>query len=189
MSGLALQMRYRLSQIARKHGTPAPVPQRVPRLPDCDGAQILHGYASAPVVDLERIKFRKYALRWLPWQLPELRYRHGSEIVGTVDHLEETARGLAVRVTTAHELAKCAPAFSVAAAVDDYAICDADGPGFHALIKAAWITEISLTDTPACPAACVWERQPRCPEVAYYDLMIRRVGLLQQLVQSMETRT
>jgi hypothetical protein len=74
-SGQAMAIKIRLAHLAKKHRTPPSVRHVEPDLPECDGAMILSGIAASTNIDLERMKFRKYSLSWLPWRLPELRYR------------------------------------------------------------------------------------------------------------------
>jgi hypothetical protein len=156
MTGTALTMQVQLAQLAKRHGIAPPQQQHVePALPECDGPQVLSGYASVPIVDHHRMLFRKHSLSWLDWQMPPLLLRHGAEVIGTVDQLEWTDKGLAVSVTTAHPQAKLCAAFSITATVNAYVLRDVDGPRFFAEVTSAWLESVSLTSSPACPAALV----------------------------------
>ena len=53
---------------------------------------------------------------------------------------------------------------------------------FHAVIKQARLDEISCTDVPANPRCLVTHRYPVSPRVEYFDLMLKRVACVQQLV-------
>ena len=88
---------------------------------------------------------------------------------------------LLIRAEVHHPLARRCGAFSVAAKVNEYEMCDVEGPGFFAVIKSATLTEISLTDTPSNPEAKVMERYRTSPQVELLDLMTRRVTKLIQL--------
>lgn len=177
-------MQYELAELARRFGTPAPQPHHEPPLPDCEGPMVLSGIASDYQVDGQHMRFRKYALSWLPWKLPPLRFRHGPDIVGTVDYLEHTDQGLRVRVTTDHFLAKLCGAFSVAGTIYRYRMEDVDSPNYHAVIEAGWLDEISLTMTPCNARALVYERAPVPPHVEYYRALSERFVRMRQMVQT-----
>jgi hypothetical protein len=72
-TGLALQMKWKLAQLARRHNvdlTPIAQPET---LPECDPRpMIMRGFATVPVIDRQRMRFRKHSLGWFPWRLPEL---------------------------------------------------------------------------------------------------------------------
>jgi hypothetical protein len=189
--GTAITMRAALVTLARRHNVAAP-PQHVePPLPETDDhCCVLSGLASVPVVNLQRMRFRKQSLSWLDWQMPPLHYRHGQTPVGTVDALEWRADGLHVVCTTDHPHAKCCGAFSVTATINSYVLRNVDDPAtYHAEITSAWLEAISLTPTPANPQALVWERRPVDPSLQWHDLMIKRVTRLRQLVGHMQAGT
>ena len=58
--------------------------------------------------------------------------------------------------------------FRLDAPVRHFAIMDADGPDYHALITAALIDEISLTDTPANPNCIVTSRRDVSAQAEFY---------------------
>jgi hypothetical protein len=183
--GLGLKLKLELEELRQRHRLPPPVLSVEDSLPDCDDdLVVLSGYAATFDVDAERMKFRPSALRWSTSSMPDLRWRHGAESIGTVDQIEHTDCGLRVSVTTAHPLAKNAGAFSVCASVRDYVLRNVDSPDFYAEILDASIDEISLTPQPANKHALVMERMPaRHPLHERNMLMLKWVGLMQQLVQ------
>lgn len=181
MTGAGFAMKKELARLARKYGTVTPVPVELELLPECDGEQYLSGYASCPVIDLERTLFALGSLKWSPGQMPPLYHHHVPTPVGTVTKLEWTATGLRTSVLTNDPLAKRAPAFSVCATIHRFVTHDT-GPDYYVEVLDARIDEISVVTRPANPSACVWERMPGCPDLVWYDLMSLRVQVLQKIV-------
>jgi hypothetical protein len=186
--GLALKLRLELDALARKHAIRPPLPPYEPLLPECDDrAVLLSGLASTFDIDSERLKFLPGSLKWS--QLPELRWRHQPGVIGTVETLKETIRGLTITVMTDHHLGKVGPAFSIAATIHSYELRNTDNPdGFHAAITKAHIDEISLTPMPANAHALVFERWPMTAAAENWRLLGRQCELMQTLLSVMRER-
>lgn len=182
-TGLAFKMRKELAELAQRYGTPAPVLQLIPALPECDElSTISSGWASTPAVDFERTRFSLGSLRWDSSALPPLQFRHQDEPVGRIIFLRWTSTGLAISAETSHPQAMVAGGFSITATIKAYSIVP--GANFHAVVTDAWLNSVSLTDRP-CNAECVVEE--RMPGIKiytqWYDLMRRRIEILQQIAQ------
>lgn len=187
--GVALQMRYRLAELAARHRVPLPTGAHTePPLPCCDGPMLLAGYASTFDIDLERTRFAPDSLRWLPWQKPPLFHRHVSGEIGTVDSLSYSDAGLRVMVLTDHPQAKLCGAFSIAATIKSYVLRNANGPDFYAEVLVATLDEISLTSTPANPQALVHERMPASLHGPAYTVLVERIARLRLLLQAQMTK-
>ena len=201
-TGLAMQMQLQLKTLMRKHGiTPKPILVPLSPPPAVDDCAIdITGYASTTDVDLSRQKFRAYAFSNLclylkGYALPKLLYRHDeSQIAGTIESLSYDDRGsLKIRAEVRHAQAARCNAFSVGARFLEYEIVDADNKNFHALIRSAEITEVSLTDAPCDPRALVQSRHRATAMNAYRktqaeqtDLMIRGVRLIQRQIEVLQ---
>jgi hypothetical protein len=182
-AGQALRMKVELARLAARHGVAPSPPVSVPSAPPSAGPQILAGFASTPHVDLERVRFRPFALGWLPWRMPPLCHRHGAAEVGVITELAYTESGaLRICCTVDDDAAKLCNAFSVTATVSDYTLVDTDGPNFYAVVKNGWLDSVSLTPTPANPQALVrFRHRHAAPE--FFTLMQRRVACLQGLLE------
>jgi hypothetical protein len=191
ITGKALRMRLELSRLAVRHQISAPSPVVVPLASPSDEPIVLAGFACTSHIDLERTRFSKHGLGWLPWRLPPLLYRHDSTtIAGTIDELAYTDDGaLWIRCVVTNDAAKRCNAFSVAATIHDYELVDVDSPNFYAVVRNGWLDEISLTSMPANPNALVHSRRKVSPLRTFHDIMIRRVECLTQLVQLIERGT
>lgn len=167
----ALGMRYQLSRLQRAHGVTVH-PVTIQLAQPTDRAQVLSGYAATTTRDLQHQQFGGWAFgavhRYAP---PPLYYKHDQmREVGTIDSLSYDAAGaLLITATVPDPLARRANAFSVGATVVDYELVNADTPNFHALIRNATLDEISLTDTPANPAARVTHRRDVCARTELYE--------------------
>ena len=53
----------------------------------------------------------------------------------------------------------------------------------HARVKMAELLEVSLTDRPSCPGAVVLQRYPVPATDAFFDAMLRRVAIAQQMTK------
>ena len=172
-SGLALQMQYRLGRLADRHGVAPALPSQLALAPPSDRPVIVTGIAAhVGSIDGDRMMFRAFSLAPpLRRPLPPLLYRHDpSQIAGRIEELTRDADGnLRIRATVDHEQGKRAPAFSVAATIHAYEICNADSPNFYALITSAEIVEISLTPSPANSNALVLHRYEQFAGVALHD--------------------
>lgn len=197
--GQALRMRVELARLANRHRALSPEKTGIVQAGSsflsshhsvsdivfpspCHVPAILDGYASTPDIDLERVKFRPYCLGWRPWRLPPLYYRHDtSRVVGEISELYYDNGQLRVRATVTDDNAARCGAFSIAATITDYELRDEDSPNFYAVVRSAWLDEISLTDVPCNPQALVIRRYSVPPSILFYTLMTARVQRLQQL--------
>jgi hypothetical protein len=145
---------------------------------------LLTGYAATFDTDLDRIAFGPhcFTFAWSPNNLPPLCWKH-KDVVGLIERIEITDKGLAVTVKTGHPQARNAGAFSVAVTVHSYKIIDADKPSFHARIVSCTIDEISLTDKPANPRALVDQRWPTSAAAEFWRLLGAKVQILQKMVE------
>jgi hypothetical protein len=182
--GTALRMKCELAELARRFGTPPPVPHVEPPLPNADGPMVLSGLASVPVVDLERVRFRKHSLSWLPWKLPVLQYRHGPT-VGEITSLMWTDDGLAIVCNTDHPLAKLCGAFSITATIHKFELKNTGSPDYYAEAS-GWLESVSLVSQPANPKALVMHRYPQAPHVELYRSLAERIGKVRRMVQQLE---
>jgi hypothetical protein len=94
-----------------------------------------------------------------------------------------------VRCTVTNELARRGNAFSIGATVRDYEIVNADRRDFYGLIKAAELTELSLTDVPANSGCRVLRRNDVCALTQHYDHIKQFVDGLSRAVALMQTTT
>jgi hypothetical protein len=72
MTGLALELRLRLRRLQREHQS-APQPVTVALTAPVDQPQVVEGFAATTDIDLDRVKFRRYAFTWTT---PVLLYKH-----------------------------------------------------------------------------------------------------------------
>jgi hypothetical protein len=159
------------------------VPHVESPLYECEGVQVLSGYATTLEPDLERVRWRdQYALSWWPHRLPVLDHAHGGVPVGRIDDLRWTPRGLSIAATTDHPLARCCAAWSIAATIRSFEIVDADTPDYVGVITSAWLDSVSLTNRPAHPQALVHERVPQSPLIEQWALLQRAVEIVRQKV-------
>lgn len=188
MSGLALQMKYRLGELAKAHRVTLPTAYTTESLlPICDDDRvILSGYASTFDVDAERMRFAPNALRWFSWAMPPLLLRHRPGAIGTVDRLEFSSCGLRCSVSTDHELGKLMPAFSIGATIQAYVLRDADTPQFYADVLVATLDEVSLTDRPCLASALVNQRMPALPYLPSHAALVEKLARVRQMVQQLE---
>lgn len=168
MNGQALRMKYQLAKLRERHCTAPPDIHRVPFTAATDHPMVLTGLAATKHVDLDRQLLRPYALAWLPFKLPPLLFRHDEhQVAGRIDHLDYNSDGaLAIVATVDHSIARRCSCFSVGITVHQFELIDAELPDFHAVIKQAWLDEVSLTDRPANPCAVVTHRRMALPDIA-----------------------
>lgn len=184
-AGKAMALRLSLGRLCKDRGV-ARTPVVLPLLPSVDLPQILCGLASTTAVDLDRCKFRPFAIvnvgKFI--EQPPLLLKHDVDrVVGRIEDLDYDDRGnLRISARVDDPVARRCPAFSVAAKVIEYEIIDGGRDDFYALIRKAEITEVSLTEAPANPAALVTTRITARPEQSIGDLLIRKIGVLQKIV-------
>jgi hypothetical protein len=186
--GQAMRMKVELARLVTKHGVAPSPPVTIPLAPPVDGPVILSGYCSTPHVDLERVRFRPFALGWLPWRMPLLCHRHGAVEVGEIHELAYTDNGsLRIRCTVRDDAAALCNAFSVTATVYDYELVNVDSSHFHAVVKSGWLDEVSLTTTPANPQALVDFRCRGLSTPPFHTLMQRRIACCLGLLDIVKT--
>ena len=179
----ALGMRIALSRLRKARGiTVAPV--TIPFSPPTQYAQILSGYADTTTRDLQHQKFLGWAFGNIKLQdPPPLYFKHQSREVGIIDSLSYDDHGaLLITATVNDPLARRANAFSVGCTVVQYELVNTDTPDFFALIKHAALNEISLTDTPANPAAIVTSRRDVSAQAEFYGHAVSAVDRIAQIV-------
>ena len=183
----ALAMRLKLERLRRHHGHQLQ-PVTVPLAQPTARAQVLTGRASTTDVDLQRQRFRGWAFGAIHRQpYPLLYFKHdtGRGEVGTITNLEYDSGGnLIITATVTCPLARRANAFSIGCTVRDFEILDAASPDdFHALIRRAELTEISLTDTPANPQARVTARRDVSAQAEFYEHAAAATRRISQVVK------
>jgi hypothetical protein len=170
-------------RLRKQHAVTADV-FMVPLAPPSDQPMILEGLAAAAETDLERVQFRPWAFTW-DRTLPPLYLKHDEgHPVGTIQSLSQDRRGLHIRATVTDPHARRFAAWSIGANVLEYEIRNEGTPDFFALVRRAELTEVSLTDIPANPKALVQRRYPVPATNTFFELMAKRVGLVQQLSQT-----
>ena len=183
----ALEMRVQLKRLMQRHQIAAPALVNIPLTAPTVGAMVVTGLASTTTLDLERTKVRRRAFYWGK-HFPPLLYRHDpDQVAGEILALDYDAQGqLRIRARVDHVEARRCGAFSVSMNVEDYEFRDVDDKSFHAFIKRATLTEVSLTQTPANANALVtsrWLAPPQTPPTnQFYSLMQAKVTCLTKLV-------
>ena len=183
--GLALVMNYKLKRLALEHNLTIPEPPPIPLAPRPSAPVILEGFATtAGDIDLARTRLAPQAFGILPKSVPLLFHHDDDRIAGEILSLDYTPNGsvwVKCRVDNL-EAARCG-GFSIAAEIQEFHIIDGDD--FHAIVTKAELMEVSLTDRPCNVEAVVKERYTQ-PHLDFYDLMGKKVQLLQQLVVKMK---
>ena len=175
--GLAMQLRYRMRTLMQKHRyAPASRPLA---LRDGEPGGYVEGFVSPCNIDQQRVIFS--ALAWgdlpSPADIPLL-MKHDEKRgpVGVVQSIEVPPEGLWARVRIDDPAAAKLPGFSIGASVKAYEIIYLDDPNrFAAVITAATIDEISLTNQPANLAAVVQDTDPALAAVLR---LMRRIELM-----------
>ncbi len=184
MTGQALRMTCQLNDLARKHNVPRVTGHSIlPPLPPIDGEVILSGYATVwSTIDFERMAFAPFSLSF-PKLVP-LHWRHDERIaIGTVTSLVADAHGVKVTAITDHPLAKRAGGFSIGCGIDRYQICGAGTDNVHAVVHAARLCELSITDRPANAQALVTARWPVSAHAKMFALGARAYELVAQIIK------
>jgi hypothetical protein len=187
--GQALRMKLELARLARDRGVPNETHgSHLPLLAPVEGPAItVEGLASpAGAPDLERTRFGPYC--WMPFpdrfnlnrSIP-LTIRHTRTVAGEIIDLRAREDGLWLRARVTDPTALCLPAFSVVATVHSYSIRNADGPDYYALVTAATIDAIALTDRPAHPGALIVSRHPPRAGADLYADIAERIAALRSL--------
>jgi hypothetical protein len=184
MNGQALRMKYQLQKLRERHCVAAPHVHRIPYTPATDHPMVLTGLAATKHIDLDRQLLQPYALAWLTFKLPPLLFRHDEhQVAGTIDHLEYNTDGaLAIVATVEHCIARRASCFSVGITVNEFELVDAERPDFHAVIKQAWLDEVSLTDAPANLRAVVTHRRVALPDITPITAGLNRIAAIMKEV-------
>jgi len=178
----AASLTRQLVVLSRRHGVPTSPPSRLPLAPPpTHPSLILEGIASAPDIDVDRVRFAPFCFgKSLPASLPLLIEHNHPAGTATVHY--DSQGTLHCRTSPLSGDAARYPAFSIGARVLQYSIVDADyRSSFHAEVLAAELTEISLTQYPHLPAARVLQRTPPAASDAFHDLMLRKVDALSRL--------
>jgi hypothetical protein len=148
---------------------------------------IMSGVASrAMTLDTERIRTSRRAFGDLPdpSSIP-LRLEHDEKTnVGTITELSYDDLGnLLIPCRVTDPRAAVRPAFSIASSIDEYEI---DAATCSATVLRCRLQEISLVKAPMDSGALVQQRCAPPPHLEFYDLMTRKVQLLQQLIKMKE---
>jgi phage head maturation protease len=181
---LALKLQFELAAAVRAHGLDRVTGHSIlPPLPPIDGEVTLSGYAMVwSTIDHERMAFRPNSISF-PKQVP-LHWRHDeTRTIGTVTSLVADVRGLKATAITAHPLAKNAGAFSIGVGIDRYQICDDGTDNVHAVVHAARLCELSITDRPANAQALVTARWPVSAHAKMLGHGIRAFELIAQVIR------
>jgi hypothetical protein len=188
MTGAALQMRYQLAALAKKHGHASlgsQVPVAEPPLLSTTELPILvRGVAAATTIDAARQKFAPHCFTWDD-ELPPLLYRHDEgRLAGRILSLAHDASGrLIITAEVSDPVAAACTSFSVGATVNAFTMVDEARPTFHALITAARCEEVSLTPTPANADCIITSRHPPCAMVKYCDLVGQGIAVIGKMAQ------
>src|SRR5262245_11943079 len=91
---LAKRMQLELARLATLHNVGPSFLSSHPLASPIALPAVVEGFASTNDVDLERVRFRPYAISWLPSRLPLLHYKHDtSRPVGEITELYYDERG------------------------------------------------------------------------------------------------
>jgi len=184
----AASLTRQLVILARRYGITLAAPARLPLAPPpTHPSLILEGIASAPEIDVDRVRFAPFCFgKSLPASLPLL-IEH-SRPAGTATVHYDQQGILRVRTSPLSGDNARFPAFSIGARNIQFSIVDADyRSSFHANVTSAELTEISATQYPHLPAARVLKRTPPAASDAFHDLMLRKVDALSRLTALMLT--
>jgi hypothetical protein len=155
----------------------------LPLLDPCQTPMIMSGVASrAMTLDYDRIRTVPRAFGPLPDPAAvPLRLDHTDTVVGSIEELAYDADGslLIVSARVTDQRAVRMPAFSIAAAVDEY---DIDERDISATITRCRLMEISLVACPCDSNAIVLSREPPLPAAEFFVLMQQRVRLCMKMV-------
>jgi hypothetical protein len=183
-TGLAMKMRVELAALARRHGTPPHAAHQLPLHPPSSRPVHICGIAASNSLDNERMKFRPWALSFLPWRPPPLLFRH-REPCGEITKIWHDERGrVRIEARVDHAEAKQCQGLSVAATIQRYELRDQNDPqSFHALILQADLDEISLTPAPCCPDCVVTNRIAASPHNEFFDTAIQGIGKMREMIE------
>lgn len=166
-TGQAMRMKIDLSRYKR---TPAPFTPP-PLLPPVDHDLFIEGYAApAAVVDREWMRFANYCWSPIPKAVPLLLKHDPNHPAGEILEAYTDDLGLYIKARVTDPEAKRCNFFSIAATIHSYRIQHADDPvRAHALIIHAVLDEVTITNTPANPAAKILFRYRPPPALEAYD--------------------
>ena len=109
MSGVTWKMSRELSALMERHNVTLQASHAVPLAPPSDGPMWMSAMASTTDLDLDRIRFCRYAFPLLSW---ESRYHcvgnmNPAQVAGQIERLNyDDHVNLRIRCTVTHELAR-----------------------------------------------------------------------------------
>lgn len=167
------ELKAKLAQLCERHRIRPIERAALPLLAATSAAQIVEGVAASPDVDSDRMSFQAGSLSWPNLEtLPFLIRHDAGRIAGKILALDYDADGrLRVKALVEDSEARRMGGFSICATVLDSEVREEDSCCFHALIKRAIITEISMTDRPANPRAFVISRYDASADASFDDAL------------------
>ena len=186
MTGQALRMAVELRRLRRRWDVYIEEPPPIELAPATQHECIVEGFASTTDVDLDRVQLAPYALSWGTSYPPLILHHDFDRPAGKIEELSYTKNGSVWAKCKVSGEGTRYGAFSVAFEILSYELRDVDTPNFYSLVKKCELRDLSLVTRPVNTQALIKERDPIPPHVQFYDLMAKKVGLLQQLVKNME---
>lgn len=183
MPAEALKMAVELRRLRHKWGVELSQPHILPLAPPISGPTLLEGWATtANEIDLDNVKLMPHAFGTLPKSVPLLFHHKDDKVAGEIKSLEYREGSVWVTCQVNDPEIARHNGFSIAAVINKYHIVD--GPNFHAVVTDATLMDISITDRPCNTSAQVKKRYAPCHAAVSYDLIQRKVELLQQLLRA-----
>ncbi|WP_146606101.1 hypothetical protein [Mesorhizobium kowhaii] len=160
---------------------------------------LVRGWASTSAIDAEDHSFAPEAIRWPQFNVGgslisppiELLYHHRGAPVGKIITLARRATkdgslGLWIEASVSPEYTYLPfSGFSVRTKIERYEIKHRDvGP--YALVKSAFLLEVSLVREPCNPDCLVTEREEFCEVTPYTIEAINKLRSLQQLIEKLQ---
>jgi hypothetical protein len=106
MTGEAFSMQIQLARLARQYNV-ATEPRRIPLLDPIDGEIIVQGLASTTDLDLDRVRFRRYACCHGKSRYHCSGNMNPAQVAGQIERLNyDDHVNLRIRSTVTHELAR-----------------------------------------------------------------------------------
>lgn len=177
------ELKQRLAELAKRHNV-APIERpAMALLSRVTVPQIVEGIAATPDVDSDRMTFVRGSLSWPADlnQLPLLVRHDSNRIAGRLRQMTYDAAGrLHVVAEVTHAEACRMGGFSITAVVIESELRNEDSFAFHAVIRKAVITEISLTPQPANAAATVTSRRAVTPLDLTHDAAVAAITRLRK---------
>jgi len=182
------QLRRTLRALYEQHGV-RPCATTLSLADKDDARPVLEGLASAPTIDVDRVKFLPHAFV-LPKRsedCPLLLEHEDKRVVGRIEDLSYSASGsLLIRAHVKDEAARRMPAFSVSARPLSWSVHDGGSSSFWIEISFAELVEISLTARPRNGRALVQSRHPLAPLDETHERLLASFARMQTLLQSLK---